>query len=159
MKQINSGLILSDMKLKKQLMVWIIISLIVFVIVISPIIIFRQDFINASIETVMLLLFIGIPFGYRWGLKKVFMVLELINRINHNEYVVERKAIIDKKKYKEDETYYKVFFENEDDIEKEGIVVDYSLYSKTNIGDEYMLIYEKKNKNFLKMYSTKEYYL
>ena len=159
MKQINASLILNDMKLKQQLMVWMIITLTVFVIVMSPIIIFRHDIINASIEAVMLLLFIGIPFGYRWGIKKVFIVLKLINSINHNEFIVERKKIVDKKQYKEDETYYKVFFENVDDTEKEGVVVDRLIYSNTNIGDEYLLIYEKKNKNFLKMYSTKEYYL
>lgn len=160
MKQITSGLIIRDMKLKQQLIVWIMVTLIASIIVISPIIFFYQDFINACIETLMLLLIVGVPIGYRWGLKKVFIVFELQNSINKDGYIAERGVVIDKKKYVEDESYYKIFFDVENNTEeKSEIVVDYSTYSNINIGNEYILIYEKRNKNFLKMYSTNDYYL
>ena len=124
-----------------------------------PLLYLREISFNSLFGTGFMLVFLGIPFGYFFGIREIVKILKMVTQIRGEQYSVVEDVVTDKQMT--DQTgngnYCFLAFQNYSERTNKQVGVKRSVYSKTKRGDKFYLIFLEGDRAPLKIYSLKEF--
>ena len=150
--------ILKDTNWKAGMAVFGVVAFIGCALTALPLLQLREPSFHSLIRTGCMLMGFGIPFGYFWGIRKIMVILKMVKRVRGEQYSVVEDVVTDKQMTQTiGEHYCDLTFQNYSKRTDKNISVNNSVFSKTEIGDKFYLIFLESDSEPLKIYSLKEF--
>ena len=165
MKKITKDLIVKEQRFTSRIFNNTLFTLIGVTISIMPFIYSKSFDVNLLIGIVVCVVCFGLPFGYFFGLRKLLPTLKEKNALSQGNFSI----VVDKVKSSRmlthgvgsdiGDNYCQIEFENYSSVTGNYYTVTRKMFSKTNNGDEFYLVFIGKIDNTISVFPKKTFML